>query len=500
MKKFLNSLELPFCALCVLCGLNLIAAPLQWTCDWPEAKSQTFSLYQGETATFEPTFRVNGQLITNATIAAVWYQTNGMGNAWWKLDGNTFAPSNDVGAASYRFFVEAQAPSSKLYRANGALRMLPSPGFTPNAIEPPVKTLDFAQITVLNPPWSDVSADLTVATNAIWDAIGAAGAATNALSAVAFSGDYDDLDNQPTIPTTPEDIGAASAAALAAVSNEAQLVYRLYSGSNVVCEVTNYNSRTRAPQMRLLQWDGTNSYFEVWNESNGLTRVETAAKSYTDGKIAALAAECAPRAWSRVTSYYGVEAPSNTTWVSTPSTVLAGGLEYEKVTTTAGNVFILAYKGNVTQVYTNQASNFSMSAADGTEILAVEKTDSYLVGVDADSIAVSGTTITMHLPVVAANHPYVRYRQSLESGSWEKEEDGFTSPITVAWIGASGDYVCTVTSSAASGFFYFEYLQEGSTKIRMKGIMQLDGGVMCTDGIHYAVPVYSNGSIIWTAL
>lgn len=490
-------------AISLLASFTALAAPFKWVCDWPEAKSQTFSLYQGETATFEPTFRVNAQLVTNATIAAVWYQTNGMGNAWWKLDGNTFAPSNDVGAAAYRFFVEAQAPSSqlqasssKLYRANGALRVLPSPGFTPNAIEPPVKTLDFAQITVLNPPWSDVS----VATNAIWDAIGAAGAATNALSAVAFSGDYDDLDNQPTIPTTPEDIGAASAAALAAVSNEAQLVYRLYSGSNVVCEVTNYNSRTHSPQMRLLQWDGTNSYFEVWNESNGLTRVETAAKSYTDGKIAALAAECAPRAWSRVTSYYGVEAPSNTTWVSTPSTVLAGGLEYEKVTTTAGNVFMLAYKGNVTQVYTNQASNFSMSAADGTEILAVEKTDSYIVGVDADSIAVSGTTITMHLPVVAANHPYVRYRQSLESGSWEKEEDGFTSPITVAWSGASGDYVCIVTSSAASGFFYFEYLQEGSTKIRMKGIMQLDGGVMCTDGIHYAVPVYSNGSIIWTAL
>ena len=149
------------------------AAPLQWTCDWPEAKPVTFSLYQGETATFEPTFRVNGELVTNATIEAVWYQTNGMGQAWWKLDGNTFAPSNDVGAAAYRFFVEAKVPepfnlstfqpfNSTIYRANGALRMLPSPGFTPNALELPVKTLDFAAVEYANAPWP---AEIASATN-----------------------------------------------------------------------------------------------------------------------------------------------------------------------------------------------------------------------------------------------------------------------------------------------------------------------------------------------
>ena len=143
-------------AIALLASFTTLAAPLQWTCDWPEAKSQTFSLYQGETATFEPTFRVNGLTVTNATIEAVWYQTNGMGNAWWKLDGATFAPSNDVGAAAYRFFVEAKTSDDILYRANGALRMLPSPGFTPNAIEPPIVTLDFANIEVLNPPWTEI--------------------------------------------------------------------------------------------------------------------------------------------------------------------------------------------------------------------------------------------------------------------------------------------------------------------------------------------------------
>ena len=142
-------------AIALLASFTTLAAPLQWTCDWPEAKSQTFSLYQGETATFEPTFRVNGRTVTNATIEAVWYQTNGMGNAWWKLDGATFAPSNDVGAAAYRFFVEAKTSDDILYRANGALRMLPSPGFTPNAIEPPIVSLDFSTIEVANAPYYD---------------------------------------------------------------------------------------------------------------------------------------------------------------------------------------------------------------------------------------------------------------------------------------------------------------------------------------------------------
>ena len=156
-----RTLRLCVSALSLFIVFTTLAAPLQWTCDWPEAKSQTFSLYQGETATFEPTFHVNGRTVTNATIEAVWYQTNGMGNAWWKLDGATFAPSNDVGAASYRFFVEASVPGSPfpvpqtIYRANGALRMLPSPGFTPNTIELPVATLDFANIEVANAPYYD---------------------------------------------------------------------------------------------------------------------------------------------------------------------------------------------------------------------------------------------------------------------------------------------------------------------------------------------------------
>jgi hypothetical protein len=120
----------------------LSAMPLQWDCNFPEAKAQTFSVYQGETITFEPTFRINGK-IANLDIEGIYYQTNGMADSWWKLDDNTFTPKDDVGAAAYRFFIQAAAgEGGKNYRANGTLRMLPSPGFVPNAIKVPIKKLE----------------------------------------------------------------------------------------------------------------------------------------------------------------------------------------------------------------------------------------------------------------------------------------------------------------------------------------------------------------------
>ena len=163
-------------ALATLATLATFAAPLRWTCSWPDAGAQSFALYRGETATFEPRLKINGVVATNAEIAAVWYTTNTMSSVasgeggWWRLDNATFAPSNDVGALSYRFFVEFRVPGSgtrennsspetldpspeTLYRANGTLRMLPSPGVTPNALPLPAKTIDFAEVEVENAPW-----------------------------------------------------------------------------------------------------------------------------------------------------------------------------------------------------------------------------------------------------------------------------------------------------------------------------------------------------------
>jgi len=511
-------------AIALLASFTTLAAPLQWTCNWPDARPQTFSLYQGETATFEPTFRVNGRTVTNATIEAVWYQTNGMDQAWWKLDGNTFAPSNDVGAASYRFFVEASILQSNnpnnsnnqtiSYRANGTLRMLPSPGFTPNAIEPPVRTLDFAAIEVANAPWLEEETDPNVplwakaanpplppdyaaVSNLAYGAALAAevprvaqastnytDAATNALaqsSASAFM-PASFTESDPTISSWAKAATKPSYTASEVGATTAEDVYRLIAGTNVVLVVTNYNSATHAPSMKLQHLDPqSGEYVTYWDETRRHGMTLTNAMHYTDAAIGT----CAPAAWSGTTSGLGAEAPAGVTWISTPETVIAGGYEYEKVVTSAGAVWVLTSNGLYTGPTTN--SYFRVAAADGTELFSIEKTDSYLVGVNADGITTSGNTVTIPFNVVASEHPYLRASRTLVNADWVKEtENGFSCPwASVSWSGTTGAYVATITTSEPQAFFYFEYLVEGSAKIKNSAKTDLSGGIIFNQTTYY---------------
>ena len=115
----------------------------------PAASNEAY--YHGETIEFRA---VRGRTaVTNIEYGCIYYQTNGMADVWWTTDGLTFHPTNDVGAASYRFFLEGRDEVGRDWHANGLLRLLPSPGFTPNEIELPVKSLDFANVEVANAPY-----------------------------------------------------------------------------------------------------------------------------------------------------------------------------------------------------------------------------------------------------------------------------------------------------------------------------------------------------------
>ena len=190
--------------------LHCGAAPLEWECDWPGAKSQQFSLYHGESATFRPRWRVNGVAATNIAVEAVYVQTNGMADAWWTLDGATFAPSNDVGAAQYRFFLRASDGSGILYRANGTLRMLDSPGFEPAAVALPTKRLDFAGIDVVNAPWPQAVSNIV--TKSFVEDLGISGGGGE-------PGDYANVSNKAVNAVQPEALAGATNALAAAVAD-----------------------------------------------------------------------------------------------------------------------------------------------------------------------------------------------------------------------------------------------------------------------------------------
>ena len=282
---------------------------------------------------------------------------------------------------------------------------------------------------------------------------------------------------------------------IADLRTESAIVYRLYSGSNVVAEVTNYNSQVHAPELRLMQLNESNEYVTVWTETNGLSRTLAAATNYTDDAISSRAA---PRAWSGTTSGLGAEAPSNTTWISTPTTVIAGGFEYAKFVDTYGEVWVLTSNGMAAEFNPDTNAYFRITADDGTPIFSVEKSDAQLVGANASGITVGETTVTMQVPVVSATSPTMYWRESLTSGAWLDE---MFPPMgaTVSWSGTAGSWVCTVSFSGtrpSSMFFKFNFLQEGGVVIRNNATTDLSSGIY-VNGTKF-VPTVSGSNLIWT--
>lgn len=290
------------------------------------------------------------------------------------------------------------------------------------------------------------------------------------------------LESDPTVPTWAKASSKPSYTASEVGATTAADVYRLIAGTNVVLVVTNYNSAVHAPAMKLQHLDPqSGEYVTYWDETRRHGMTLTNAMDYTDAAILTRA----PRAWSGTTSGLGAEAPAGVTWISTPETVIAGGYEYQKTITTAGDVWILTSNGLSTGATTN--SFFRVSAADGTELFSIEKTDSYLIGVNADGITKSGNTVTIPINVVAAEHPYIRATQNLVDAEWVKEdENGFSCAwASVTWSGSTGAYVATVTCSEPQAFFYFEYMVEGSAKIKNSAKTELSGGIIYNNTTYY---------------
>ena len=328
---------------------------------------------------------------------------------------------------------------------------------------------------------------------------------TNLVGRVAMTSDIPDVSGF----ATAEYADSAASAAVEPVSNlvetvraESALVYRLYQGSNVVAEVTNYNSSVHAPELRIMQLNESNEYFTVWAETNGLARTLASARQYTDDATNALPATFAPRAWGRTTSGLGFDAPEGMTWVSTSNLVIAGGLEYEKHVTSGGAIWLLESNGMTADFHAsaNNTAYLDISAADGTSIFRIEKTDAFLVGVNVDNVSVDGSTLVCGVNVVASEHPLVRVKEKLTDASWAKEEDGIPASLaTVTWSGSAGNWTCRIQNNTGGNSFFaqMEYLQESGTKIVYTAPIDVTPGILCTDGIHKVRPVYSNGSITW---
>lgn len=144
-------------ALCTAFSIALYAAfparsaavPLAWTVETSRAQVAQFEAYRGETLDLEATMQSYGSPLATPVQPSLYWQTNGMGSAWWTApataSGNvlraTWSPTNDCGGTVYNCFIGGPYAS---YRAAFRLRMLPSPGYTPNHLKLPTVTYDAA--------------------------------------------------------------------------------------------------------------------------------------------------------------------------------------------------------------------------------------------------------------------------------------------------------------------------------------------------------------------
>ena len=134
------------------------AVPLRWTVETSRATPAQFEAYQGETLALEAALQSYGKPLETSGIAALYWQTNGMGSAYWQttaaVNSNrlsaVFTPEMDVGAKVYNCFI---GQPGTIYHAAFQLRLRPSPGASPNVLPLPTPVIDFAKVTVLNPPW-----------------------------------------------------------------------------------------------------------------------------------------------------------------------------------------------------------------------------------------------------------------------------------------------------------------------------------------------------------
>ena len=491
-------------------ALTASAKTFDWPIDAPTAIARQFTAYHGETVRFN--LRLGGAM-TNLSPVCLYYQTNGMGKAEWfgPVPGTVFHPTNDCGAAAYRFFVLCNDPDGKDYTANGSLRLLDSPGFVPNEVPLPVQSLDFAKIEVLNPPWGEGLGNYVDAAISAFAATGMVRCAGSIFTGqeileggiIAYNLSDDGTGNDLVLvydrieyykEMLDESLDAATetnAAQTAAIESQAsQLSQQSQSLSTLGSQLsaigahlnaedarlvsTNYNSETHMPEAYVevkITENGESSWLTIWRE---MTRWDWFLGIYTND-FAALSAALANKGEKEYAFYDGVTgqpAPDGFFWISQPRVAVAAGMAYQRYVDTGGAVWVLESNGMVADVNGTTNGFFRISDDEGNVQFEIVKGDARTVVAVPGAMAhesVMGVThwFTTYAVTNAASAPVAMFCRDIGRPEWYAESDG-DCPCNVSWTNQkSGVYVCEwwAKGTEPQMFMKAEYGQGSESRI-----------------------------------
>lgn len=323
-------------------------------------------------------------------------------------------------------------------------------------------------------------------------------ASTNSLSALSerlavaaqSSTNYTDSTASSLYPKSQGETLATQVAAIGAVLN----------GEDARFVVTNYDSVVHTPEA-YVEVQVSNNWLRVWREGARWDKFEAENHVFKTNVTAELAHK-ADRAWGAYDSETGGYSPDGHVQISTSNILIAAGMAYQRTVTSGGAVWVLQCNHGTATLSGDGSGFFFVADGDGDKQFEIVKGDRLEIGADADGITMDNSTtpptVTIPYSVVADAHPTLRITGDLAAPVW-KDEDDADCIANVSWSGTSGAYVATVQRKTAGPrlFVRATYMAGGETYVRNVAPVKVEGGILCTDGVHKVRPVYNNGSVTW---
>lgn len=443
------------------------AVPLHWTVESSRTSLAQLEAYHGETLDIAATMQTYGKpLSLDGKTAVLYYQTNGMEQAWWSVNGTcsgstarvTFTPAMDPGASILNLFLSVQDGGNN-YRAHARLKMLGSPGADAHVIEPPIVTLDFSRIgIILNAPYY---------TKAEVDEL-----VEDAGKVKTVAGQEPDASGNVSL--SPSTIGAASSEDVQTLNLGYQRLYSFSTGAtNANISVTNYpptaadaegrthydpndpdlDFSTVPASMRLDEKrDGEKRTvvdtrdWPVWYFDCKLPRILAAAQEYAHTAYTNALAHLS--AWADRTAR-GLENPAgeSTLVIDVPNIWLMTDQTFEKHVSGSSSCWVIRSKNSAISPNVTTNGFLELTDAFGTPYIRFNKTEATFADPPASGIYHDDqegewiiTYETTTKPKGGANLA-LQGSETYPGKAILKEEGDELCPAVITWTGSSGHWL-----------------------------------------------------------